>query len=463
MSTKFKIYNSKSREIEDFKPFEEGKVKMYVCGPTVYDYIHVGNARPIVVFDVLHRYLKHMGYDVKYVQNFTDIDDRIIVKAIGESVDYSVIAKRYMQAFEEDTKDLNLLCPDVAPKATEHIGEIIKLIQKLEQKGIAYQIDDGVYFDTSRYADYGNISGRNLEELQAGVRIEVDDQKRNPMDFALWKAEKPGEPSWDSPWGKGRPGWHIECSAMSMKHLGETLDIHGGGSNLLFPHHENEAAQSTGATGREFVRYWMHNGYININNQKMSKSLGNFFTVRDIRQQFDLEVLRFFLLSVHYRSPVNFSLELMEQAKAGLDRLYNARDTWKDYAGAGETSQEIGDIVSNFHECFLSDMNNDLNTAGAIGEMFKFVNSCNSFFDSHKASAADYAAALASLAEHAGILGILSRDGIKVPDEVAGLLEKRRQARADRDWKLSDELRDQIHGMGYTVEDTPKGQKIKKL
>lgn len=457
-----KIYNTQTRQLEPFQPLEEGKARIYVCGPTVYDYVHVGNARPLIVFDVLRRYMQYAGYDVQFVQNFTDIDDKMILRANNESTTVKALAKKFIGEYEKDAAALNVLPADIQPKATEHIGEMIQMIRTLEAKGYAYRGGDGVYFDTQAYEGYGKLSGRNLEDMQAGARIQVNDNKRNPMDFALWKFEKPNEPSWGSPWGKGRPGWHIECSVMSTKYLGDTIDIHGGGADLVFPHHENEVAQSEGATGKTFVKYWMHNGYININNQKMSKSLGNFFTVRDIGEQFDLEILRFFMLSVHYRSPVNFSFELMQQAKAGLKRLYNARDTWNDMAQQQPAEDTVIQAIQRMKDGFSNAMDNDINTAEALGVIFEFVKTINTLLADAPHSGNAFHAHHA-LMELMNVLGILYGEMEDIPDEVMQLANERQQARKNKEWVRSDELRDQILNLGYTVEDTRDGQKIKKI
>ena len=321
------IFNTMTRKKEEFVPVHEGKVGIYACGPTVYNYFHIGNARPFIIFDTLRRFLKHMGYDVTFVQNFTDIDDKMIRRANEEHTTVDAIAEKYIGEYFKDAEALGVMKADVHPRATKHIGEIIALIKKLETKGLAYEVNGDVYFDTQAYrSSYGKLSGQNLDDLESGARVEVGDIKRHPMDFALWKAQKPGEPAWKSPWGMGRPGWHIECSAMSMKYLGETFDIHCGGVDLIFPHHENEIAQSEGATGKPFAKYWMHNGHINVDNKKMSKSAGNFFTVRDIVREFDPEAVRLFMLSAHYRRPINFSRDLIEAAASSLERLYTARD-----------------------------------------------------------------------------------------------------------------------------------------
>ena len=456
-----KLYNTMSNSLEEFQPLKENKVSIYVCGPTVYNFIHVGNARPLVIFDTLRRYFQYRGYDVTFVQNFTDIDDKMINRASEEGITVKELAAIYIKAYEKDAAALNVMPADYKPRATDHIGDIIKIIKSIEDKGFAYKTDDGVYFNTADYKDYGKLSGRKLEDMKSGARVAVDDNKKAPSDFALWKNEKPGEPSWGSPWGKGRPGWHIECSAMSMKYLGDTFDIHGGGTDLIFPHHENEIAQSECATGHPFVRYWMHNGHINVNNEKMSKSLGNFFTIPEIAEKFDLEVLRFFMLGVHYRSQVNFSIELMEQANQALGRLYTAKLRWEDMAGEGEPSDKMSEAVSRARETFVESMDTDLNTAGAIGALFELVRTANYLLD-EGGSAADAAQALAALNEMSEVLGILYRDMTVLPEDVSELASQRIEARAQKNWALSDELRDRITAMGYTVEDTAEGQKVKK-
>ena len=456
-----KIYNTLTNSLEEFETINENKVNIYVCGPTVYSYIHVGNARPLIVFDVLRRYLRYRGYDVNFAQNFTDIDDKMINRANEEGISVKELAEKFIKAYEHDSNALNVLPADYRPKATEHIGDIIKIIKNLEEKGYAYKTDDGVYFDTMAYENYGKLSGRKIEDMKSGARVAVDENKKAPSDFALWKREKPGEPSWGSPWGKGRPGWHIECSAMSMKYLGETFDIHGGGTDLIFPHHENEIAQSECATGKPFANYWMHNGHINVNNEKMSKSLGNFFTIPDISEKFDLEVLRFFMLSVHYRSQVNFSFELMEQANQGLNRLYTAKMRWVDMTGEGAPTDEMIKLSEKTKQNFIENMDSDLNTAGALGALFEFVRIANFNLDNN-AESADAKLAVDTLNELTGVLGILYRDMTVLPDEVKDIAEKRVRARANKNWALSDDLRDKINEMGYAVEDTPQGQKVKK-
>ena len=378
------IYNSKNRRKEEFVPINPGEVRMYACGPTVYDYFHIGNARPFIVFDVLRRYFEHRGYKVTFVQNFTDIDDKMIKRANAEGITVKELGDRFIEEYYEDAKALGVRPATVHPRATEHIPQIIELVQKLINKGLAYEVDGDVYFDTAAFPAYGSLSGQNLEDLEAGARVEVDSVKKNPADFAVWKAQKPGEPAWDSPWGLGRPGWHIECSAMSMTYLGETFDIHGGGKDLLFPHHENEVAQSEGATGKPYVHYWMHNGFINVDNEKMSKSLGNFFTVRDILKEYDAEDVRMFMLSAQYRSPINFSREMIAQAHSSLSRLYTARDQMNfllQHAPERELNEEekaFTQRVTEYVAKFDSAMDDDLNTADAMGAIFELVKDATS-------------------------------------------------------------------------------------
>ncbi len=462
------IYNTQTRRKEEFVPLEEGKVRIYACGPTVYNYFHIGNARPFIVFDTLRRYLEHKGYEVKFVQNFTDIDDKMIRRANEEGITVKELGERFIAEYYKDADALGIERATVNPKATEHIPEIIDIIRKLEEKGLAYAVENGdVYYNTKGFAGYGKLCGQCMDDLESGARIEVDTIKRHPMDFALWKAQKPGEPAWESPWGMGRPGWHIECSAMSMKYLGETIDIHCGGKDLVFPHHENEIAQSEGATGKPFVRYWMHNGFINVDNQKMSKSLGNFFTVRDIAKEFDLEAVRMFMLSAHYRSPINFSRDMIEQAKASLDRLYTARDHYsfllenaKD-GEMGDKETELMAKVKAVREGFDAAMDDDMNTANAIGQLFELVREANAALDENSPKAA-ITAVLDTMDELTGVLGILRRKTDEKDDEVEKLLAARAEARANKNWAESDRLRDLITSMGYTLKDTKQGQQITK-
>ena len=462
-----KIYNSQTRRKEEFVPIEPGKVRIYSCGPTVYNYFHIGNARPFIMFDLLRRYLEYRGYEVKFVQNFTDIDDKMIKRANEEGTTVEELGDRFIAEYFKDADALGIHRATVHPRATRHIGDIIGLIKRLEKNGLAYNVNGDVYFDTEAFPGYGKLSGQNLEDLEAGARIDVDDAKRHPMDFALWKAQKPGEPAWPSPWGMGRPGWHIECSAMSMKYLGETIDIHCGGKDLLFPHHENEIAQSEGATGKPFVHYWMHNGHINVDNQKMSKSLGNFFTVRDISKEFDLEAVRMFMISAHYRSPVNFSKEMIEQSKAALDRLYTARDNWTfllDHAPERELNEAEQALIAKGREAvakFDEAMDDDLNTADAIGAIFELVKKGNLAITADTARAA-IKSTLSTLKEMTDVLGILARENDAIPDDIKALVEQRKQARAEKNWAESDRLRDEITARGFVLEDTPKGAKVRR-
>ena len=419
------------------------------------------------MFDLLRRYLEYRGYEVKFVQNFTDIDDKMIKRANEEGTTVEELGDRFIAEYFKDADALGIHRATVHPRATRHIGDIIGLIKRLEKNGLAYNVNGDVYFDTEAFPGYGKLSGQNLEDLEAGARIDVDDAKRHPMDFALWKAQKPGEPAWPSPWGMGRPGWHIECSAMSMKYLGETIDIHCGGKDLLFPHHENEIAQSEGATGKPFVHYWMHNGHINVDNQKMSKSLGNFFTVRDISKEFDLEAVRMFMISAHYRSPVNFSKEMIEQSKAALDRLYTARDNWTfllDHAPERELNEAEQALIAKGREAvakFDEAMDDDLNTADAIGAIFELVKEGNLAITADTARAA-IKSTLSTLKEMTDVLGILARENDAIPDDIKALVEQRKQARAEKNWAESDRLRDEITARGFVLEDTPKGAKVRR-
>ncbi|NLB39501.1 MAG: cysteine--tRNA ligase [Clostridiales bacterium] len=462
-----KVYNSMTRSKEELVPLKPGKVGIYACGPTVYDYFHIGNARMFITFDLLRRYLEHRGYDVTYIQNFTDVDDKMIARAQAEGIEVSELAHRFIDAYFEDAKALGIQPATVHPRATEHIQKIIDLISQLVKKGIAYPMDGDMYYDTTAFPNYGRLSGQNLDDLDAGARVDVDEGKRHPADFALWKAEKPGEPAWDSPWGRGRPGWHIECSAMSMTYLGETFDIHCGGQDLMFPHHENEIAQSEGATGHPFVRYWMHNGFLNIDNRKMSKSLGNFFTVRDILKEYDAEDIRMFMLSAHYRSPLNFSRDMMAQAHASLTRLYTARDRMDfllEHAHDGAPTKEEEDLIACAEQAlprFYEAMDDDLNTAGALGVMFDLVYDVNTI-QSETPSRKAVEAARTALLAMAGVLGLLVKQADDLPRDIQALVDERAQARADKDWKRSDALRDALNARGYQVEDTKLGQKVLK-
>ncbi|MDR0897007.1 MAG: cysteine--tRNA ligase [Oscillospiraceae bacterium] len=463
-----KLFNTQTRQKEEFVPLNPGKVGIYACGPTVYDYFHVGNGRMFAVFDTLRRYLEHRGYDVTLVQNFTDIDDKMIRRANEEGITVKELADRFIAAYYEDAGALGIRPATIHPKATEHIPEIITLIQKLEAKGLAYAAHGDVYFDTQAYrAHYGRLSGQNLEDLESGARVDVDESKRHPMDFALWKAQKPGEPAWESPWGMGRPGWHIECSAMSMKYLGETIDIHGGGQDLVFPHHENEMAQSEGATGKPFARYWMHNGFLNIDNQKMSKSENNFVRMHDILKQVDAEAVRMFLISAQYRSPLNFSRDQIDQTKAALDRLYTARDNYLFLLqGAQDALPDAAEAAlieaaKAAMQRFDEAMDDDLNTADAIGVIFELVKQANIALKPGCSKAA-VQAVIDALAEMTGVLGLLKPPQAQSDTKVEEMLAARAEARKSRNWAESDRLRDALKEMGYLVEDTAQGQKVRK-
>ena len=464
------IYNSLTRKKEPFVPLHEGKVGIYACGPTVYNYFHIGNARPFITFDVLRRQLEREGYDVTFVQNFTDIDDKMIRRANEEGITVKELGERFIAEYYTDAKALGIRPATVHPKATEHIGEIIALITRLIDNGKAYATPAGdVYYRVSAFPGYGKLSGQNAEERENGAseRLNVETDKEAPEDFALWKAQKPGEPAWDSPWGKGRPGWHIECSAMSMKYLGETFDIHCGGKDLLFPHHENEIAQSEGATGKPYVRYWMHNGFINVDNEKMSKSKGNFFTVRDIAKEYDLEAVRMFMLSAHYRSPINFSRDQIEAANASLNRLYTARDTLRFQRENGEdrplneAEQAFTERLKGYEKRFDDAMDDDMNTADALGAIFEMVKDANVLAQGGMSREAA-AAALKSLEAVCDVLGLLSKKEDALPEEIARLVEERAEARKNKDWARSDALREQITAAGYILEDTKQGQKVRR-
>ena len=464
------IYNSLTRKKEEFRPIHEGKVGIYACGPTVYNYFHIGNARPFITFDVLRRQLEREGYQVTFVQNFTDIDDKMIRRANEEGITVKELADRFIAEYYIDAQALGIRPATVHPKATEHIPEIIRLISRLIENGHAYATPSGdVYYRVSAFPGYGKLSGQSMEERETGAseRLNVETDKEAPEDFALWKSQKPGEPAWDSPWGKGRPGWHIECSAMSMKYLGETFDIHCGGKDLLFPHHENEIAQSEGATGKKYVNYWMHNGFINVDNQKMSKSLNNFFTVRDIAKEFDLEAVRLFMLSAHYRSPINFSREQIEAANTSLNRLYTARDSLRFQIENGE-ERPLNDAekafvsrLGTYEKRFDEAMDDDMNTADALGAVFELVKDANVMMQQGAAKGAAKAA-LESLEAVCDVLGLLSRKGNELPDEIADLVKQRAEARKNKDWARSDELRKMITDAGYILEDTKQGQKVRK-
>ena len=460
-----KIYNTMSRRKEEFIPLEPNVVKIYACGPTVYNYIHIGNARPICVCDVLRRYMEYKGFTVVFVQNFTDIDDKIIKKANEENSDYISISEKYIEEYEIDRKGLNIREATIHPKATENIDEIINMISKLEENGYAYKAENGdVYFRTKKFNGYGKLSHQPLDELEAGARINVGDEKEDPMDFALWKAAKKGEPYWDSPWSKGRPGWHIECSAMSRRFLGETIDIHYGGQDLIFPHHENEIAQSEAFSGKTFARFWMHNGYINIDSKKMSKSLNNFFTVRDVANAYGYEPIRYLMLASHYRSPINYSKEVIEQCIASLDRLYSCRknlDFLLSHSEVGNISEDLKEQFLKNKEEFISAMEDDLNTAVALSSLFNLVRDINSAFSENgnlNEGATKFAMSLFD--ELSGILGLVyNRKSESLDEEIEALIEKREKARKEKNWVLADKIRDELKEKNIGLEDTHKGVK----
>ena len=460
------IYNTMTRKKEELVTLVPGEVSMYVCGPTVYNFFHIGNARPFVVFDTLRRYLEYRGYKVKFIQNFTDIDDKLIRKANEEGITVPEVAERYIKEYYTDADALSVERATCNPRATEHIPQIIALVETLIEKGHAYPAENGdVYFSVRSFPGYGKLSGQSIEDLESGARIDPTDVKRDPLDFALWKGAKPGEPAWDCPWGKGRPGWHIECSAMSMELLGPTFDIHAGGQDLVFPHHENEIAQSEAATGKPFARYWMHNGYINVNNQKMSKSLGNFLLVREIGKEFDLEAVRLFLLGAHYRNPVNFSRDLVEQSNAGLIRIRTARERLAEAKEGPATDADAAFIASldEYKGKFCEAMDDDLNTADAIGVLFDYARAVNTFVSEPRSrEALDKAAALFD--DFTRVLGILQHQKTdEFPAEALALLEERAVVRKAKDWARADAIRDELKAMGFAVEDSKDGAKLKRL
>jgi len=465
-----KVFNTLNRKKEELIPVEKGVFRMYSCGPTVYNYFHIGNARPFIIFDTLRRYLEYCGNTVYFVQNFTDIDDKMINKANELGITVKELADQYIEEYFKDADGLGIKRATVHPRATDNIDAIIEIVKELEDKGYAYNVDGDVYFAAKKFKEYGKLSHQPLEDLESGARININEDKEDPMDFALWKKQKPGEPAWESPWGMGRPGWHIECSAMANKFLAKTIDIHSGGQDLIFPHHENEIAQSECAHGVTFANYWMHNGYINVDNRKMSKSLGNFFTVREIAAEFDYEVIRFFMLSAHYRSPINFSKDLMESAKSALDRIYNCLSDMRFLAGNAESRAEFTDAEKDFIETldafkakYIAAMDDDLNTADAISVLFEIVSEANKSITATSGfskQAIEYA--INMLTELGGVLGLLQKKDDVADDEVNVILEERAKARAEKNWAKSDELRDKLKEMGIIVKDTPQGQQITK-
>ena len=485
-----RIYNTLTGKKEDFVPLQEGKVGMYVCGVTVYDLSHIGHARSTVVFDTIYRYLRHRGYEVTYVRNFTDIDDKIIKRANEDGVDYRVITEKYIHEFNVDMGSLGLEKPTIEPKATDHIPEIIRLVSTLIEKGYAYQSNGDVFFSVEKFTDYGKLSKRNLEEMEAGARVEINEKKRNPLDFALWKASKPREPFWESPWGKGRPGWHIECSAMSQKYLGESFDIHGGGRDLVFPHHENETAQSEGASGKPFVKYWIHNGFVNINKVKMSKSLGNILTIKEMIQHWHPEVIRLFLLSQHYRSPLDFSEESLLEAKLGLDRFYTTLNALQDELAKPNASTSRTDVpslvehhqaIESFPSKIEEAMDDDFNTAQALGYFHTLLTHLNALLDLSKGKPSrDIASLLRKGLDHllkfGWIFGLfreepkqyldrMKKEGLKKlgvsEEEILRLIEERNAARKGKNWKKADDIRNDLLSKGVVLEDGPTGTQWK--
>ncbi|HJC33859.1 MAG TPA: cysteine--tRNA ligase [Candidatus Mediterraneibacter faecipullorum] len=466
-----KIYNTMSKRKEEFVPLEEGKVKMYVCGPTVYNFIHIGNARPMIVFDTVRRYFEYKGYDVNFVSNFTDVDDKIIKKAIEEGVTADEISKRYIAECKKDMEAMNIKPATKNPLATEEICGMVDMIQTLIDKGYAYEKNGTVYYRTRKFKEYGKLSHKNLDDLQSGGRtllVTGEDEKEDPLDFVLWKPKKEGEPAWESPWSEGRPGWHIECSEMSKKYLGEQIDIHAGGEDLIFPHHENEIAQSEAANGKEFAKYWMHNGFLNIDNRKMSKSLGNFFTVREISEKYDLQVLRFFMLSAHYRSPLNFSADLMESARTSLERILTAADNLRflsKNAEEGRITEEekaLLDKADEYVQGFERAMDDDFNTADAVASVFELVKYINTTADGNRSK--EYLDTLYDiLFKLTDVLGIIiDKKEEMLDDEIEAMIEKRQAARKERNFALADQIRDELLAKGIILEDTREGVKWKK-
>lgn len=464
-----RIFNTISRTKEDFIPIKDGEVSMYVCGPTVYNYFHIGNARTFISFDTVRRYFEYRGYKVRYIQNFTDIDDKMIKRANEDGISVKELGDRFINEYYKDADALGLKRATVNPRATEMIDDIIEFVKALEDKGYAYNVDGDVYFDTSKFSEYGKLSHHSLEDLQAGARVEVDEKKQDPMDFALWKKQKPGEPAWDSPWGMGRPGWHIECSTMSTKLLGDTIDIHAGGSDLIFPHHENEIAQSEAKTGKTFARYWMHGAFLNVNNQKMSKSLNNFFTVREITEKYEPEVIRLFMLSGHYRTPLNFSMDLLDQSKAGLERFYNSIHNLeyilKSASGRDLTCEEedLYKRIDSYKEKFIEVMDDDFNTADGISVIYDLVRDINTNINGNSPQKL-ISKALDMIRELGRPLALLQKSTKdKLDVEIEKMIEDRQRARKEKNWALADKIRDDLKDIGIVLEDTPQGVKWKRV
>ena len=463
-----KVFNTMTRQKEELVPLTPGEFKIYACGPTVYNFIHIGNARPICVFDVLRRYLEFLGNKVTFVQNFTDVDDKIIKRANEEGITSAEVAEKYIAEYKKDAEGLGVKPASIHPKATENMEKIIEIVEGLVEKGYAYPLSDGsVYFRVRKFDEYGKLSHQDVSDLESGARIEADSEKEDPLDFCLWKAAKPGEPSWPSPWGEGRPGWHIECTAMIKNHLGETIDIHCGGQDLIFPHHENEIAQGECCTGHEYARYWMHNGYINVDNVKMSKSLGNFFTVRDVAEKYGYEPIKYMMIQAHYRMPLNYTLTVIESAKASLERMYTCRDNL-DFAIENAPAENQGGeeefiaMLSEKKQAFITAMDDDLNTADAVAVIFDLVREINTFISApHAKSALEAAAELFDALTD--VLGILyNRKKESLEEEVEQLIAARQAARKERNWAEADRIRDELKAMGIVLEDTPQGVKWKK-
>ncbi len=461
-----RVFNTLTRQKQELIPITPGEFKIYACGPTVYNFIHIGNARPLCVFDVLRRYLEYRGNKVTFVQNFTDIDDKIIRRANEEGLTFKEISEKYIEEFWKDAKGMNIREATYHPKATENIDEIIQIVSTLIEKGFAYAVDGDVYFSTKKFHEYGKLSHQPLEDLEAGARINIGELKKEPMDFALWKNAKPGEPYWESPWGKGRPGWHIECSAMVRRYLGETIDIHCGGQDLIFPHHENEIAQSECCNGVPFANYWMHNGFITVDKVKMSKSLGNFFTVRDVAEKYGYEPIRLLMISCQYRSPINYSIDAIEQCKASLERMYTCRDNL-DFAlqnAVDEAGENDGEIIAQIDKRkaeFVDAMEDDLNTADAIGVLFELIRDLNTNVNDKTVSKAVAEYAISAFDELTGVLGLVYNRDKKgsLDDEIEALIEQRNAARKAKNWAEADRIRDELKAQGIVLEDTAQGVK----